>query len=1719
MNGTTVASGGSFTIQAPALGTGTTGLPAINIGGAPDFGGDLENITVTLNGQDRDADGHWNGSATVPGPVDSAVESDSVTLNLRVTPVADDVTVAPVEGDEDTAIAFLAGVAVSDASTSATAGGTEVITDISFDVPAGWTVGAAPAWGGAATDTPVAGQSGPTYTITFVGGTQAEREAYLDGFTITPPAHDSSDATISLRISSQDESQVDGTTVTDTAANVEHVLVVTVNPVAETVGTDSDGDGFAGLTMNGDFAYTTPGAEDAWFDLNIDGFDLGAGWNNQDGGEQTFARLTPELMHGDGSQADAVGSAFQWFDGTAWQQDVFDGSPVDVPMQYLDTVQFRAADNFSGQFRIGVQAHTVDPDDDGTGPTDEATSGQAYLTNVLIAPVADDVTLSLAARAQGLEDTEIPLTIRPRSSDPSETFNVTISGIPAGATITYGGVPVTVSAGSARFEDFDPSIPLLLTPPPNSNDDFPLTVTAQSVDRLDVGGTIIDSVSAPMTLPMNVSVRGVADAADVSVTAQTYVEADLDSDTDSVLLGDLVSASSQDTDGSEALTLQVTGLPEGFGLSQGTLLTGPGKTGADRVWILQSGQIASTEITVPENFAGRVDFTVLPVTTENDGDSRTGTTTAVSFTVTPSPEATITTAAQVVEDRLQPIDLAIVHQNGDTDEYLETLLISVSDAEGGDFTLYLGAPGSEQPLSAAGLTIVTEGGDDYYQLSGAQASQLSAQGAAHLDGSLGGFDLLYKITDPGDGSVAAVTGDWTPGRFELSATPESDAPVLTIVSIDSVPGDNVTVASSGEQVSVALNIGNPDQDGSEHLVRVILRDVPEGVTVDGGQLLGGGAWLLTFETVSALSVNGSGGLDLPVTFTVGEAAGGLNNVPIRVTVQTQDRGDQPGATTDVLSDTKTWYLTTTFAPGTGETPATIQQWDYSGAVATEDTTFALSDIVEAQVAAQSNRPNILTVTIIDLPAGSQVDGMVQTVINGQPVWTASVTTAPGDDAAAVQAQLDTLMDSIRITPPQDANDNNLGAPFEVNATLTTTVAGGGTSETQTITPDVPLDPVTDEAGIEIVLGAADPDGRLTESDTEIPLTITVTNPADGASGSTVNGDLYLQIGGTGGLENGTLTQGGTVLTPQAVSGVAGIPDGTYYVVPGVAMDAPQDLVFTPDSMVAGELTLDAWIRNIETGAVATTSTGNATLPVELSNDGVTLTPTGPLGGPEAAVSDNSALIELDLALTLNDADGSEEILTVLLSNLPEGFLLYTGTSASDASMAEMAINAGGSGGLNTWVLADNGAALPPYIGILPPQNWSGTLSDLELAVTSGETTLSEPRVDVLPLGDVTVTPVADGLTLTGTSSFGREGTIVALNLNASMVDPADASVTAAPDQSTETTTLEIKGLGAFASFYTGTTPLGSGVSYDAANDTYTLTGLSQSDLDTLGFVQARAALTDQDGGTPGVQVEVTARTVESGDASAVSADASTTLTVNLRPQLSTTGDDGLIWTGNAIDGKAGEDTVHLRSGESLTGTELGALLRNIETLDLGIGGPNAITGLTPDQVRAMTDGDNLLTVRGSAEDNLSLSGDWTDNGDGTFTGTSGSGPDVTLTVEDVTIGAPFSPFSAPMMMSFGSGGGLDGGAEGFGLASLGARDTGGDTGGGAGGGDTGGDAPGMPTFDDLMSPPGDDEDLTANLPEEKSGGQGAGQGDGFAPQDPPPASPLEDELQPNIHEV
>ncbi|MEI7429506.1 MAG: VCBS domain-containing protein, partial [Betaproteobacteria bacterium] len=729
VNGVVVGAAGTATIQL----TGNNTLPVITLIPPANYSGDLNGITVTLRAKDTDAD----------SSVTTLTQSDTVVLNLHVTPVAGDVTVSNAATAEDTAVRFLQNVALTDTD------GSESITAIVANVvPAGWVVrdnAGVVVFTGNGTDS----YSVPAGEIS---------NGNFRDYTVTPPAQSSLDASLALAVTTTDVKIVNGVTLSNTQTVVLNEKI-TVSAVAEMVGTDSNADGTPDLTINPDFTYTNTGFEDQWFAVNSDGFDLKTPWTNQDADEQTFALLTPVLSGGS-----AIGSQFQYTDAGGVHVLTYTGTPLQIPMGALDNLQFKAASNLAGSFQIQIQALTIDTDPD-TGVSVQATSGSATLTNLVIAPVADPVTLAVEAPAVGQEDTAIALVIRPTSADPSETFIVTVSGIPGGAKIFYGGVELTVTAGSVSIANFSTATSLTITPPLNSNVDIPLSVSAVSVD---VSGALT-SVSAATTLPLLVDVRGVADP--VTLTAQSpfqTTEAAVDGGSRHISLSGAVTAvTPSDSDGSESVTVVISGVPSGVRLEG---LTFMGGVGTGRIWSGTPAEIASAQLVVRDaNYSGTISFTVRTVSTANDGNRLSSATVPVTIQVAPSPEATLATQTTALEDTLTRVDFAVQAQHGDVNETLVSVWINVADLTGKPFSLYLGNTllSSAKPPDSG-----------WYKLTPLEAANVFVKGAGNSDAD-GTFAIKYEIRDPSsDGTLPATTAQFD-GSHVVSISAVTDATVST----------------------------------------------------------------------------------------------------------------------------------------------------------------------------------------------------------------------------------------------------------------------------------------------------------------------------------------------------------------------------------------------------------------------------------------------------------------------------------------------------------------------------------------------------------------------------------------------------------------------------------------------------------------------------------------------------------------------------------------------------------------------------------------------------------------------------------------------------------------------------------------------------------------------------------------------------------------------------
>ncbi len=1605
INGTAITgTTASFTL------TGST-LPDILIKPPVNFSGAMNNITVTLTAHDTDTDTTHSDSATV-GTTTLANNTiydtqSSVTLNLTVTPLADDVTLSNSTTNEDTAVTFLSSLAVND-----TTGTPETITKLAMS---GLPEGSKITYDGVTTTI------GADGLCTIGDGAIPLDMTKLHAITFTPAGNSSVDVHPIIVVTTNDGGN---------SGNFTHTPTIVVNAVAEVIASpmsDTNADGTADLTMNPDHIYAVAahGTEDTWFNLTSDGFNFKTNWSNQDTNgtaEQTFALLTPSINNN--GQTSAIGSQFEYTDASGTHILTYTGTAIEIPMTYLDTVQFMAPANASGFFTIDVQAKTIDTDPD-TGVSVTATSGHATLSTLNIYPSADAVMLSVVSPAPGLEDTAIALHIKPTSADSSETFNVTITDIPSGVVaMSYNGIDITSSIvydsmthlGHVVINNFDTTKSLTITPPLNSNADFTLHASAVSVDTMvNSDGVTITTTSAIATvLPLNVIVTGVADGTSLPASVSIITtEAATDSANHVVttvpLSTYLDSLSLSDRDGSETLTIKLTGLAAGFDLT-GTGITFLGGTGLDRVWIADSSHLGTVNLTDTTNFSGTITFTATPITTENDGNALVGAAIPLTIMVTPSPESTISLGTSAMEDTVAHVDLSIQYHNGDTNETLDSVTIDPTTMS--HSTLYYSTDGGvtlQSLASVVGSTGIADGGSGTYTLSGTAINNIYVKGSDNYSGS-DSFGVAYTITDPSsDGTLASTTTTTTGQTYTVTITPVTDAvtDVISGITIDSggasASGTTVTVTTNATftvdtQISKNLDPNahtTADADGSEKVTDIWVKDVPTGVSIVGFEYVGytpgdsnTGLW---HKKVIGDSFN-TASLAKNIQFIVdGSATAGLSQL-ITITTMTQD------GSASVVNGVITFTLETPTSftgTGSGGMPSTIDTFTATPIAFGEDTSHTLNELLDAKITNSSD----FTINLTNLPVGTVVTNMTKTVdSSGNEVWTA---TSTGGDT-----QLQALLDNITITPPAGWNNNN-HTDLAVNITLTT--YDGQMSNHLSTTLNQPITPITDPTVITI-----NASGVLEDHDQ--PITITLNNAADGVNSTIINHTMYLSVDQGGMTANGILKDSmGVTLSTTIVSGVLGIPDGTYYVITGVNDNSTLNFTYTPASHASGSVALHAYVDNQETGASnIVTSQGSQTFAVTPVSNGLDTLLSITASGNE------DTRIPLTLShYNLVDMDGSEHVLSVTLQNVPADYLVFAGT---DAASATSAANAGG----GTWAIPVSGNILPAYIAILPPLNVSGDVSGITLSVVSQDGTAV--AVTTTSTFDLHATGVADGIAITPTSSFGSEGSITPINLNSAMTDTSEIA------------TLTIGGLGADATFYTTGGALLSNVTYDSGTSVYTLSNLTPQDVTDLGLIYTHGTYA----------LAVSGYTT---DGASTSPTVTGTFPVTISQILSTTGDDilkGYEGT-DIIDGGAGNDTIYGGGGDDVllggagddvvhggdgadnldggagsdiiygdagddviqfdgtdssidggTGIDtlvmtgdvnfvgLSTMISNVEKIDLTTTGTQTVSGLSLDKIFTMTESSHTLTIDGGAGQGDTVSAitktGWTKDGETTANG-------------------------------------------------------------------------------------------------------------------------------------
>jgi hypothetical protein len=358
------------------------------------------------------------------------------------------------------------------------------------------------------------------------------------------------------------------------------------------------------------------------------------------------------------------------------------GLPVDVTGWDLDNLQITPAKDYDIDFDLEVSVTATEPDSGHSTTTTESLT--VHVNAVNDAPIVESGSLTVA------EDSEAVIYLSAGeldTGDQVESFRV--DELPSNGRLLLDGVEVAegqvidktlVDGGSLTFE-----------PDAHWSGETSLRFSASDGD-----------LWSESQGEFGIAVTGVAD--DAVLTA-----GDVSGFEDSPIALDL-SASVTDTDGSETVSVTVSGVPEGASLSAGV-------DNGDGSWTLSVDEIDGVEITPPSNFSGEFDLTATATTTDDSGD-----TASVVSTFTVSVEGVADNAALTagdvsgLEDSPIALDLSASVTDTDGSETVSSVTVSgVPDGRepfGGDLSASVTDTDGSETVSS-----VVDNGDGSWTLS------------------------------------------------------------------------------------------------------------------------------------------------------------------------------------------------------------------------------------------------------------------------------------------------------------------------------------------------------------------------------------------------------------------------------------------------------------------------------------------------------------------------------------------------------------------------------------------------------------------------------------------------------------------------------------------------------------------------------------------------------------------------------------------------------------------------------------------------------------------------------------------------------------------------------------------------------------------------------------------------------------------------------------------
>lgn len=1056
----------------------------------------------------------------------------------------------------------------------------------------------------------------------------------------------------------------------------------------------------------------------------------------------------------------------------------------------IGSVQVNPADDFSGI--IKVEAIVVSKEQfnvkssDANGQYEFAQSAPIELT-IDVKPVADPAKLTITTPyLVSNEDTLINMNSLINLSkaadniDLSENTFIRISGVPDGAIFILYGESLDVSGLAPGLHDLSITYTdtlgqeqtvhyqynndgsnsyyqistvdleaLFLQPIPESNVDFALTVQGVVIDTATLSTGSQTDIAITEAQLIEVNMKGVADDPDFGVTGTDWslivddndevkgVETTIPEDGEARLDFEIFSGEKllAPADTSETLTLVISGLPVGAQLrdDDGNTLTltyvGKDSSGQPK-YEVNLTSLNDLIVIPPPNSTKDITLNARLIVTENDGDSLT-VDKQIVIHITPVIDAVdYARTSYGFEDQLVTVDWQ-PPQFSDSQEEITGIRLEGIPA------------GSILLINSIAITAL---GDTDVELTDVQVQQLLSgatlqfQGPENSDVDVN-LNVIVTVTQNDVDSSATASENITGSvHLDIRAVVEPDAELQVldpaqqpVTSIAAVNGIVDLSAATGQNHVTFQDL----DESSDEIIKTLVINFPEGLAhqfiVVGGVYNGVNGWIIpeseldNLQIISRFDYNGS--------------------VVITIHAQVQDMGDNGENDVSELVRKDTGEITLVF-DGTGgggggdpEEAGTITIAD-DVITGVEDVPVTFGDQLESMLTLTDGTDNDVYALIIDgpLPEGFTLSGsgVMYDFVNDRYIIQV---TPDGNGGLSVG-------DVILETP----EDYSGSLPFNISWVATNMASGDVNQGDASVVIPVDIAPIADEPSLTLQVvqtEGLDPDMQpggsetipnLAYEDGLITLNLGVLSTDNDSSEQITSVQLKVDP-----AQGHFVDSNGNPLV--VVDGFVTIPVGDL-----------NNIKFQPVADFSGEVSVTVKVTVLDT---AQDHLGNSveheqtfepeplTFNVLPVNDPVTFDGNDPFNGDE----DTGGVAFTGMTVSANDSDGSEVIVSLVIHNVPDGFLIG---SAQNMGNGDWSITVNSS----TYDLSQ--------IKLIPPDNFSGSV-DLTVTAYTKENLAALPEEAGTHQFTVNVAPVSDVVDTVGagpdSSVTGIENENLTINLN------------------------------------------------------------------------------------------------------------------------------------------------------------------------------------------------------------------------------------------------------------------------------------------------------------------------------------------------------------------